>query len=143
MAEALLSLQDQAAADVPLLLAALFAGQRHGLWLDDAAAATWAELSRTWTDAVVRPLRSVRRALKAPADPFRGAATAALRDAVKGAELEAERLQLAALAGLLPAAGGPPSTAAAIANFRLVLDRLPGFRPDRDGPAAAVVTSAL
>ncbi len=143
VAPALLALQDEAGADLPLLLAALFAGQVRGVVLDEAALAAWTGLSAAWAEAAVRPLRLTRRALKAPPDGIETEAVADLRALVIAAERRAERVQLDALARLLPPPGARPSTDAAIANLQACIGRLPGYRAGRDGGAVAILVAAL
>ncbi len=92
VAAACLALQDEAGADVCLMLRLLhlatdrMAAQAASVAALDAAA-------RPWREAVVHPLRGIRRWLRdshADAD--------ALREAVKSAELDAERMLLMVLA---------------------------------------------
>ena len=114
-----LDLQERLGADVPLLLFVLWAGAACGVRLPDAAPdATMERLSAeadAWRNAVVAPLRGVRRHLKGVAG------AEAFRQTVKDAELEAERLGLARLcraSGLRPAAS---DRAAAEANVRRLI----------------------
>lgn len=101
--EACLAAQDAHGADVPLLLWGAWAATRgHTLTEADLTAAATA--AARWRAPIIAPLRQARRALKALA----AGATEheALRQAVKAAELEAERLYMAALeqvAGRWPA----------------------------------------
>ena len=114
---ACLALQDEGGADVNIVLFLLYLAD-CGRRLDaDAVAALDARL-RPWRDGVVRPLREVRRQLRAAVGPLVPATTRALRDRVKGAELAAEKLQQQALAELCPPAScgepaGSPGEAAA------------------------------
>ncbi len=98
VAQACLALQDKAGMDVNLLLFALWTASR-GQRLTAADMARVDAATRPWREGVVRPLRAARRALKA-----QGGTEAAqqLRNQVKRAELEAERLQQAAMEALLP-----------------------------------------
>jgi uncharacterized protein (TIGR02444 family) len=57
---------------------------------------------RDWRGHVVQPLRAIRRALKGGIAPVDSDAAAALRDAIKRDELQAERLQQEALARAFP-----------------------------------------
>jgi uncharacterized protein (TIGR02444 family) len=96
VAEGCVSLQDSYGADVPLIL--------FCLWLPDGRfpplRGKALKVSRRWQSGVVAPLRSSRRALK---DLIKtgDAATVRLHEQVKALELEAERLQLCALALLV------------------------------------------
>jgi uncharacterized protein (TIGR02444 family) len=105
VADACLELQDRLGLDVNRLLLAWWLAA-NGLALPETADAL-AAFADPWQRQVVGPLRSVRRALKGSALP----GATALREAVKAAELEAERLEqhelerLTAMAG--PAEGTP------------------------------------
>lgn len=109
VAEACLRLQDEAGADVNLVLFLLWrASQRRSVAageiksLDDALA--------QWRQEVVVPLRGVRRWLKHHADPVERSAADKLREQVKRIELESERLQQEAVAALAKrAAPGAPA----------------------------------
>lgn len=94
VAEACLTLQDEAGLDVIQLLAATYADLilRRPLAVEDVA-----ELHRQtteWRTATVLPLREIRRVLKPPRDGFPEERNL-LRDKVKAAELLAEQIQLA------------------------------------------------
>lgn len=92
VADACLTAQDEHGADVNLLLwAAWLAMQGHALTAAEVAEAEAA--TRPWRDAVVRPLRAVRRQLKSGPPPAPDMGTESLRAQVKAAELEAERMQ--------------------------------------------------
>jgi uncharacterized protein (TIGR02444 family) len=96
VAAACLALQDAHGQNVPLLLAAAWAGaQARSLDLDRAIA-----LTRAWEADVVAPLRSARRGLKTSRSPIAESSRETLRTTVKAVELEAERLLLAALESL-------------------------------------------
>lgn len=113
VAEACLRLQDGRGLDVNLLLHALWCGTLgHRITLPerrrlDAAAAPWQA-------EAVRPLRAVRRWLKAQ-DSLPAPEAEALRQGVKAQELEAERLEQRLLEAELapPARAGGPAHAAA------------------------------
>lgn len=106
-AEACLLLQDRHGLDVNLGLFALWLGA-GGQRLDDATLAAARTAVEEWHRAAVVPLRNVRRFLK----PLAGdAAVAALRNAVKATELEAERLEQRRLAALPPPAIRSPEAA--------------------------------
>ena len=94
VAEACLTLQDEAGLDVIQLLAATYADLilRRPLSVADVA-----ELNRQtneWRAATVLPLRDIRRFLKPPRDGF-PEERQLLRAKVKAAELLAEQIQLA------------------------------------------------
>jgi uncharacterized protein (TIGR02444 family) len=107
VADACLQCQDEALADVNLLLFLLWRGQGGARLEPVEIAAIDAEV-QDWRDHVVTKLRAVRRHLKATD-------AAALHETIKSAELEAERLQQEALAR--HAASGRPGPDAASANL--------------------------
>jgi uncharacterized protein (TIGR02444 family) len=138
VAEACIAAQDDAGADVLLLLAAALK-TRRGVSLDGAGPALAAAVE-PWRSEVVRPLRALRRR-------WRGLdGVEPLRERLKALELEAERAQFERLAPLL---AGPPAEATAAllrANLSAVepalsrehLDALAaallrGWRPDPGG----------
>ena len=110
MAEACIRLQEEAGADVNLLLFLLWHGvQQRRLSADEVA-----RLDRKiapWRERAVIPLRAIRRALKSPAlqapalkapQGLVEAGTAeAFRTRIKAVELEAERLQQEAMYDLV------------------------------------------
>lgn len=114
VAEALLRVQDEAGADVNLLL---FAAWLHGRGqcLTPADLALLDEALGEWREQVVRPLRQVRRSLKvlAPEHP--------LRAAVQALELQAEQQQQWLMwqwqEGRTVAVGSLPDSLAAIAGY--------------------------
>lgn len=94
VAEACLTLQDEADLDVIQMLAAIYADLvlRQPLSVEDVA-----DLHRQtaeWRAASVLPLREIRRVLKPPRDGF-PEERQLLREKVKAAELLAEQIQLA------------------------------------------------
>ena len=94
---ACLKLQDHLDVDVNVLFFVLFLAT-HGRRLSPAEVQRMNEHVRDWRACVVQPLRAVRRILKQQGiTPLDTSASAALRSAVKGAELDAERLQQQAL----------------------------------------------
>lgn len=149
VAPACLKLQDMHGVDVNVML--------FGCWL----ASQGRKVSRVemheivdaaepWRRQVVVPLRSVRRILKVPADAagkgahaFDAAAIAAMRDKIKAAELESERLQQEALYGLKPAAEWGETAepdAAAEANLATYASAM---RADFDRAASKAVLDGL
>jgi uncharacterized protein (TIGR02444 family) len=96
VADACITLQEQAGVDVNLLLFLLWhATQKRAL--------STAEISELegriapWRNTTVVPLRTMRRALKSPPALVGGAAAELFRTKIKAAELEAERLQQEAM----------------------------------------------
>lgn len=127
VAESCLTLQDMAGIDVNVLLIALYTVARgSGLpewgWLHAADDS----ISDLRAMAIV-PLRQARRAIKKLAQP--SALTEAIRARVKGLELEAEQLEQAMLARLMPEKGNqPPDFAAAAERIVSLYARPDGAR---------------
>jgi uncharacterized protein (TIGR02444 family) len=102
VADACITLQEEAGVDVNLLLFLLW----HATRKRSLSASEIAELERRiapWRNMTVIPLRTMRRALKSPPALVAGAPAELFRTRIKAVELEAERLQQEAmheLAGL-------------------------------------------
>ena len=96
VADECLALQERLGLDVNLLLFAAYIGAVEGVTLDARDIAGAAGAVSAWHDDMVRALRGVRRSLKPLSldarNPLRAAA-ADLRAQVKGAELEAEKIE--------------------------------------------------
>src|SRR5690606_17504008 len=100
LAQACLDLQEGFGADVPLLLVLCLADRAgHGIGRDGLDALV--EASADWREAVIRPLRRARQAMKGR---FGAPAELALRSDIKRLELEAERLHVQRLTEAFPAA---------------------------------------
>lgn len=141
VAEACLALQDDHGVDVPCLLFAAWAGAARGIALDAASAAEAVALTAGWQRAVVAPLRDVRRRLKdAPQSHPAGAEV--LRGQVKAAELEAERIELAALGAFGAALTAGDAGPALAARNLAVMAGLYGAAAVA-APALGVVARAL
>jgi uncharacterized protein (TIGR02444 family) len=127
VADACLELQESCGADVNVVLFLLYLARRgRRLSPDDVERIeAWAA---PWRQAVVMPLRGVRRILKTPLGAFGPEATAALRAEVKRIELAAERVQQETLERLaLEVALGTPCpdpAACARAHLQLYGERL-------------------
>lgn len=138
IADLCLDLQDRHGVDVPLLLWAAWTGAVRGHALTGADLAAALAATAPWRRDVVAPLRAVRRRLKAGPSPIAPTPeTDALRERVKALELEAERLQLTALAGH-PAwvRDGGDAGAALAANLALLLPGAAASFTDRLHAAA-------
>lgn len=146
VATACLELQDASGVDVPLLLLAAWLSRRS-VRLTPGDVARLDSRVAEWRREVVQPLRALRRRLRAGPPPAPGAGAEAVRDAVKAAELEAERMELRVLeeAGLAlagTAAADRPELARA--NLAAVVRHFRGSEPDEAaGRALAVIGEAL
>ena len=95
VAASCLSLQDQHGFDVNLVLFCIWYGCRHGELSDDLLK-TVLETSDRWRETVVWPLRSLRTQLKRDLKESAYSSSSeisVLRDRIKTAELDAERIQ--------------------------------------------------
>lgn len=98
IAERLIQWQDEAGADVCIVLALLYA-QSNEIDVDAEAIKELDVLVAPWRVSVVQPLRAVRRSLKNAG--LENGEIEALRSTVKMAELAAEKQELALLADAL------------------------------------------
>jgi uncharacterized protein (TIGR02444 family) len=100
VAQACIKLQEDAGADVNLLLFLLWHGaQQQRLSIADVQALE--QKIAAWRELTVVPLRAIRRALKSPPGLVEGGAAEAFRTRIKAIELEAERLQQEAMYDLV------------------------------------------
>ena len=130
VAASCLSLQDQHGYDVNLVLFCIWYGCRHGELTDDLLK-TALETSDHWRETVVRPLRSLRTQLKR--DLKEGAyssssETSVLREQIKTAELNAERIQQQELEKLIVTANKMSPVARGERSARTNLDALAASR---------------
>jgi uncharacterized protein (TIGR02444 family) len=102
VAEACLTLQNEAGVDVMLLLMATFAAVKHRIMLTPSEIKALDELCRPWRDQVVGRLRTIRMALKTGPQPAPSSETEQFRSQVKALELAAEKLENQLLAEYLP-----------------------------------------
>jgi uncharacterized protein (TIGR02444 family) len=130
---ACLDLQDRRALDVPLLLHACWLGCR-GRALDSAATAALVARTVPWRLVVVRALRRIRRRLKAGVDGMDRTRSEPVRQAVKAAELAAERVLVAVYAEATDA--GPGGT---VAGNLLTCLRIYNITPEVEDAAALAV----
>ena len=134
-----IELQDQYGVDVNVLLYLFFlATQGRAVARDDVTRID-AEV-RAWRDEVVKPLRSVRRALRSTIGASDSSLAQSLRTEVKRIELEAERIQQETLERIFPPSGigvTAPSRGKAgrtnVAAYQAYLGRLP------DAPVASLL----
>lgn len=143
---ACLLLQERRAVDVNLVLFAAYVGAHRGRPLTAAEFARVAASVRPWQDEVVVPLRRVRRRLADGPEPAPTAATTALRDRIKGVELDAEMIELEHLRGHAEALvdDGPRDTPSTRERTSAAIDlALGGAGPAADERAAVdVIVSA-
>ena len=95
-----LGLQERLEVDVNLLLFAAYMGAVEGVRLSQRDVASASAAVAEWHTEIVRPMRTARQALKAPAsntDDALQPAAASLRLTVKRAELDAEKIEQALL----------------------------------------------
>jgi uncharacterized protein (TIGR02444 family) len=112
VAELCLDLQDGFGVDVNMLLYLLWQATRRRR-LDAGEVGRVAALVADWRQHVVLPLRQTRRFLKTPAPSWPAAEAHALRERVKAAELQAERLQQETMERELAGLGAPAEVEAA------------------------------
>jgi uncharacterized protein (TIGR02444 family) len=101
VADLCISLQEEFDADVPVLLFLTLA-DRSGLGCEDHAFRIFLDLAGEWREHVVRPIRSVRQALKGHCSSV---GESELREEIKRIELQAEKLHVVRLAGTFPGTG--------------------------------------
>jgi uncharacterized protein (TIGR02444 family) len=139
IADACIEAQDRHGLDVNLILLCCWLGVADRGRLSAADLAAVVARLAPWRGAVVVPLRGVRRWLKGSRD----AGVAALREAVKEAELAAERLAQRHLLDGLAAAGAPSGDglADAAANLDLYFANRADLQPLRERLLQAVSAS--
>ena len=126
IADACLLLQDTCRADVCLLLFALFVARERRRVLEADELEVLDAAVADWRSEVIFPLRSLRNRMKAGPHPAPSAATDALRQRVKSAEIDAEQIELAVLAQHLDRYPMPPRPATADV-CEAALDRVVSF----------------
>jgi uncharacterized protein (TIGR02444 family) len=140
------SLQDRFGLDVNVLLLAAYLGTVLRQMPTAEQLGSARALVDGWHGEVVRPLRGVRRLLKAGPEPAPSAETDAVRSQVAKAELDAELIELDVLdgwaAGLAPSAIGPSSELAVAAMEVAVRSYSPEPLGDDERHALAVVAAA-
>ncbi|MEI9902601.1 MAG: TIGR02444 family protein [Asticcacaulis sp.] len=137
-----LDLQDTHGQCVPLMLWAAWC-PRAGLRIGSDAARQASGMARAWSDEVIAPLRGVRRRLKAALNAGDDEARLPLRQAVKAAELQAEKALMAQLEALAP--GGMPVPVSNLAAARLdsLLAVAAAWSADDPADVLARLTEAL
>lgn len=102
VAEACLTLQNEAGVDVMLLMMAAFAAVKHRILLTPGEIRALDTSCRPWREQIVRRLRAIRTELKTGPAPAPSGATEQFRTQVKALELQAEKIQNQLLAECLP-----------------------------------------
>jgi uncharacterized protein (TIGR02444 family) len=92
------------------------------------------QAARAWDAEVVRPLRAIRRRLKAPLPAIADASREGLRQGVLAQELSAERALIEALEGLACAWPAPSAAAAGAADGALGALRVTAIAWGRGAP---------
>lgn len=134
VADACLALQEECGVDVPVLLfSAWLAGRSVALSAPEIRRIAAAVAD--WHREVVVPLRTVRRRLKSGPRPAPDQKTESLRNTIKGAELSAERIELAILEaeGLRLSRTGKSGP---VENMMVVVRYYGDGEPDDSGVAA-------
>jgi len=93
VAPACLALQDRHDLDVNVLLYCLWLGAERGVHVSESDTARITACVTPWFDAVVRPLRALRVDLKSDPHGAPPPLAASLRNDIKRAELDAERVE--------------------------------------------------
>jgi uncharacterized protein (TIGR02444 family) len=102
VAEACLTLQNEAGVDVMLLLMVTFAAVKHRILLTPDEIKALDDACRLWRERIVRKLRTIRTELKTGPQPAPSETTEQFRSQVKALELAAEKLENQLLAECLP-----------------------------------------
>jgi uncharacterized protein (TIGR02444 family) len=102
VAEACLTLQNEAGVDVMMMLTAVFAAVRHRILLTADEIKAMDEACRLWREQIVWPLRTIRIELKTGPQPAPSEATKRFRSQIKALELAAEKLENQLLTEHLP-----------------------------------------
>jgi uncharacterized protein (TIGR02444 family) len=101
VSDACLLLQDRLGVDVNILLLSAYAAAEHGIGLDAHDVGDMDAIVAPWRSEVIAELRKLRRRLKSGPEPAPCDLTEQLRAEIKRAELHAEQVQQAVLAGWL------------------------------------------
>ena len=130
VAEACIALQDGLGLDVNLLLFCCWHG--HALRkLDEAGLRQAIATVESWQSEVVKPLRAVRRRLKAGVAPITARECQALRHKVNDLELESERIAQSALEALpMPPPGWRPAVEGNLDLYLTLMGRDPAKAPE-------------
>ncbi|MCC1494549.1 TIGR02444 family protein [Cognatishimia sp. F0-27] len=135
-----LTLQERYGVDVPVVLCGLWMATR-GIALDAPGMARIAGAVEPWHKEVVIALRTVRQRLKNGPPPAPDARTDAVREAVKAAELNAERIELAVLAALVADGFTPGAPVSAAQNLKAALEHYAGGPVGKDAPLQRLISA--
>jgi uncharacterized protein (TIGR02444 family) len=135
VAEACLTLQNEAGVDVMLLLVATFAAVKHRLVLTPDEIRALDEASRLWREQIVWRLRAIRIELKTGPRPAPNSATEQFRSQVKALELAAEKLENQLLVECLPLRP-PEKQVVTPQRLRAVLNDVVSHFAERQGAAS-------
>ena len=135
---ACLVLQDEAGADVNLLLFLLFLAD-SGIAIASEDVRRFDGAVKAWREAVVEPLRALRRRLKSGIEPVPPGDSEIFRNQIKRAELEAERIEQGILETLVPASG--PALSRKDAARRNIAAYEPLLKPLPSAAIAAVLAA--
>ena len=144
-----LALQERLRLDVNLLLFCAYAGAKLGIVLSRQDIAETVALTEVWHGSVVRGLRAIRTTMKRWSEdgtlPIAKPA-AALRLAVKQAELDSERIEheiLADWAANRQAGAARAQQKTIAANIGLLLDHCTRISGETAAPPAQLIAAAL
>ena len=135
VAEACLTLQNEAGVDVMLLLTTTFAAVKHRVLLTPDEIRALDETCRLWREQIVWPLRTIRTELKTGPQPAPSEATEQFRSQVKALELAAEKLENQLLVECLPRRPPEKETVRA-EQLRAVLEDVVSLFAERGGKAS-------
>jgi len=132
VADACLTLQNEAGVDVMLLLMTTFAAVKRRTLLTADEIRTLDQACGPWREQIVKKLRAIRTDLKTGPQPAPSEATEPFRSKIKALELEAEKLENRLLAECLPLR--PPGHGPARPEqLRAVLNDVVAFFADKRG----------
>ncbi len=141
-----LELQDKYQLDVDLLLFGVWLGATRHIALTDAALLSSDQHISAWRHDVIRPLREIRRRLKAAEYSTINAETQSLYREVLAAEIHGEKIELAALEALAKTWPDGAGTANAIiikANLEKTIRYFGGSPPDVEPQIHDLLSAAV
>ncbi len=143
VANACLSLQDRRGADVNLTLAICWLA-RSGYVVNDVALASGLAATVPWSDAILRPLRAIRRRLT-HFDDVTAAERQSIKQGLLSVELEGERISqqkiMAALAEHVSSLNPEPARKVAAIGLDLYAARLGAVEPQDHADLETILTA--